>query len=223
MKTKAITLDVVKADPRVIAVVRKADEIAALIGLTEHGERHVSLVARNAARILTNLEHPQRQADLAAIAGYLHDIGNALNRSMHAQSGALLATNILTSLGMPVDEVLEISSAIGHHHEADGAAISRVAAALILADKGDVHRSRVRNPDMIKFDIHDRVNYSVEESSIQVDREKREITLKLTIDLSVSSVMEYFEIFLSRMLASTKAAQFLDTTFGFIVNGNRLF
>ena len=223
MKTKTITLDIVKADPRVISVVRKADEIAALIGLTEHGERHVGLVARNAASILASLEHPKRQAELAAIAGYLHDIGNALNRSMHAQTGALMASDILNDLGMSDGEVLEIAAAIGHHHEADGAAISRVAAALILADKADVHRSRVRNPDMIKFDIHDRVNYSVEESSIEVDKAKRQITLKLTIDPSVSGVMEYFEIFLSRMLASTKAAQFLDTTFGFIVNGNRLF
>lgn len=223
MHHPVVTVDLVRSDPRVKALVRKADETAALIGLTEHGERHLNLVAQNAQAILRDLGHSRREAELAAIAGYLHDTGNALNRAMHAQTGGVLAMNILANIGMPEDEILEVAGAIGHHHESDGASISRVAAALILADKADVHRSRVRNPDMIRFDIHDRVNYSVKESSIRVDKEKKEITLTLTIDLSVSGVMEYFEIFLSRMLASTKAAQFLETSFGFIVNGTRLF
>ena len=218
-----VTLEMVRANPRVQTFIRKSDEALAMVGYTEHGERHVSLVAKNAHRILHELGYNNREAELAAIAGYLHDIGNAVNRVMHAQTGACIALSILSDYGMPDEEILEIIGAIGNHHEADGCAINAVAAALILADKSDVHRSRVRNPDMIKFDIHDRVNYSVEQSSLKIDAASKQIVLDLTIDTSISGVMEYFEIFLSRMLASTKAAKFLETSFSFIVNGIPLF
>ncbi len=145
------------------------------------------------------------------------------DRNLHAQTGAVIALRILDEYKMPDDEITTVIGAIGNHHEADGWAISEVAAALILADKSDVHRSRVRNPDTLSFDIHDRVNYSVEKSFLDVDPERQRITLDLTIDVSISGVMEYFEIFMTRMLASVKAAKFLGTSFGLMVNNTRLF
>jgi uncharacterized protein len=223
LRVDAVTLETIRANPRVQTFIRKSDQALAMVGYTEHGERHAKLVAKNARRILHELGYNDREPELAAIAGYLHDIGNAVNRVMHAQTGAVIALRILTDYGMPDEEILEVIGAIGNHHEADGCAINAVAAALILADKSDVHRSRVRNPDMISFDIHDRVNYSVERSSLKIDSASKQIVLDLTIDTSISGVMEYFEIFLTRMLASTKAAKFLDTSFSFIVNGIRLF
>jgi metal-dependent HD superfamily phosphatase/phosphodiesterase len=217
-----ITFDRVRDDPRVKIYVRKADEALAEIGYTEHGERHVGLVAHIAYNTLKRLGYPEREAELAAIAGYLHDVGNAVNREQHAQTGAVMAMQILTGLGMPDLEVVRVMGAIGNHHENDGAAISPIAAAVILADKSDVHRTRVRNPEMIKFDVHDRVNYAVQKSFLNVDESKKEITLELTIDTAISQVMEYFEIFMTRMLAARKAATFLGTSFGLKVNGNRL-
>src|SRR6266571_1200341 len=217
-----ITFDQVREDARVKIYIRKADEALAEIGYTEHGERHVGLVAHIAYNTLKRLGYPEREAELAAIAGYLHDMGNVVNREQHAQTGAVMAMQILTSLGMPDLEIVRVMGAIGNHHENDGAAISPVAAAVILADKSDVHRTRVRNPEMIKFDIHDRVNYAVQKSFINVDESKKEITLELTIDTAISQVMEYFEIFMTRMLAARRAAKFLGTSFGLKVNGNRL-
>jgi hypothetical protein len=217
-----VDFEAVRNHPRVKVFVRKADEALAEIGYTEHGERHVGLVAHIAFNILKRLGHAQRDAELAAIAGYMHDIGNAVNREHHAQTGAVLAMNILTEMGMPDPEIVRIMGAIGNHHENDGDPVSPVAAAVILADKSDVHRTRVRNPDMIRFDIHDRVNYAVEKSFLNVDEATKQITLELTIDTGISQVMEYFEIFMTRMLASRKAAKFLGTTFGLTVNGNRL-
>jgi hypothetical protein len=217
-----ITFNQVRDNPRVKSFIRSADSALEVIGYTEHGERHVGLVAHIAFNTLKRLGHPDREAELAAIAGYLHDIGNAVNREVHAQTGAVMAMRILTDMGMPDDEVVKVMGAIGNHHETDGSAISPVAAAVILGDKSDVHRTRVRNPDMIKFDVHDRVNYAVEKSFLNVDEAKKEITLELTIDTKISQVMEYFEIFLTRMLACRKAAIFLGTSFGLTVNGNRL-
>ena len=221
-EASAITFDRVREDPRVKVFVRKADEALAEIGYTEHGERHVGLVAHIAYNTLKRLGHPEREAELAAIAGYLHDMGNAVNREQHAQTGAVMAMQILTAMGMSDVEVVRIMGAIGNHHENDGAAISPIAAAVILADKSDVHRTRVRNPEMIKFDIHDRVNYAVQKSFLNVDEAKKEITLELTLDPAISQVMEYFEIFMTRMLAARKAATYLGTSFGLKVNGNRL-
>ena len=217
-----VTADLVKENPRVKVFVRKADEALAEIGYTEHGERHVGLVSHIAYNILKRLGQPEREAELARIAGYLHDIGNAVNREHHAQTGAVMAMQILTDMGMSDLELIKVMGAIGNHHENDGDPVSPVAAAVILADKSDVHRTRVRNANMIKFDIHDRVNYAVEKSFLNVDESKKQITLELTIDTGISQVMEYFEIFMTRMLASRKAAKYLGTSFGLMVNGNRL-
>jgi metal-dependent HD superfamily phosphatase/phosphodiesterase len=219
---RTITFESVRNHPRVKTYVRTADAALAEIGYTEHGERHVGLVAHIAFNILTRLGYPEREAELGAIAGYMHDIGNAVNREQHAQTGAVMAMQILSEMGMPDEEIVRIIGAIGNHHENDGDPVSAVAASVILGDKSDVHRTRVRNPDMIKFDIHDRVNYAVQKSFLNVDDASKQIVLELTIDTSISQVMEYFEIFMTRMLASRKAAKYLGTTFGLTVNGNRL-
>ena len=219
---RVISFESVRDNPRVKVFVRKADEALAEIGYTEHGERHVGLVAHIAYNILKRLGHPERECELAAIAGYLHDIGNAVNRDHHAQTSAVMAMQLLTEMGMPDLEIVRVMGAIGNHHENDGDPVSPVAAALIMADKSDVHRTRVRNPDMIKFDIHDRVNYAVEKSFLNVDEGRKLITLELTVDTAISQVMEYFEIFMTRMIASRKAAIYLGCSFGLSVNGNRL-
>jgi metal-dependent HD superfamily phosphatase/phosphodiesterase len=219
---QTITADFIRNHPRIKVFVRKADAALAEIGYTEHGERHVGLVAHIAYNILTRLGHPEREAELAAIAGYMHDIGNAVNRDHHAQTGAAMSMQLLADMGMPDDEILEVIGAIGNHHENDGDPVSAVAAAVILGDKSDVHRTRVRNPDTIKFDVHDRVNYAVQKSFLNVDEASKRIVLELTIDTSISQVMEYFEIFMTRMLASRRAAQYLGTMYGLTVNGNRL-
>jgi len=217
-----LTPDEVRESPRVRTYVRMADGALEQIGYTEHGERHVGLVSRIAYNVLKRLGRSERECELAAIAGFMHDIGNAVNRDHHAQTGAVMAMQLLIEMGMPEHEVLTCIGAIGNHHENDGDPVSPVAAAVILADKSDVHRTRVRNPDMIKFDIHDRVNYAVEKSFLNVDEANHRITLELTIDTAISQVMEYFEIFMTRMMASRKAALFLGCHFHLMVNGNRL-
>lgn len=217
-----ISLDDVKADPGVRSFMERADRHLGVIGYTEHGDRHASLVAKISYNILKHLDRPQRDAELASIAGYMHDLGNLVNRTYEAQSGALIAESILTRMGMSFDEISEVVAAIGNHHEENGDAVSDIAAALILADKSDVHRTRVRNPDMIKFDIHDRVNYAAKSSFLRVHDNKKEISLELNIDTQISQVMEYFEIFLSRMIACKRAAERLGCSFGLAINGNRM-
>jgi len=217
-----LTFEYVRENPRVRLYVKMADAALEQIGYTEHGERHVGLVSRIAFNVLKRMGRPERQAELAAISGILHDIGNSVNRDHHAQTGGVMAMQLLRDFGMPDEEILTVIAAIGNHHENDGDPVNDVAAALILADKSDVHRTRVRNPDMIRFDIHDRVNYAVEKSFLNVDGDQKHITLELTIDPKISHVMEYFEIFMTRMLASRKAAKHLGATFGLQVNGNRL-
>jgi metal-dependent HD superfamily phosphatase/phosphodiesterase len=217
-----LTFEYVRENPRVRLYVKMADAALEQIGYTEHGERHVGLVSRIAFNVLKRMGRPEREAELAAIAGMLHDIGNSVNRDHHAQTGGVMAMQLLRDFGMPDEEILTVIGAIGNHHENDGDPVNDVAAALILADKSDVHRTRVRNPDMIRFDIHDRVNYAVEKSFLNVDGDQKHITLELTIDPKISHVMEYFEIFMTRMLASRKAAKHLGATFGLQVNGNRL-
>ncbi len=192
------------------------------MGYTEHGTRHARLVAKNSRRILIQLGYEERVAELSAIAGYLHDIGNVVNREAHERTSAVLARSILLRLGMNYDDVAKIMTAIGNHHEESGNPVSEVAAALILADKADVHRSRVRNPALVKFDIHDRVNYAVRSSTLSVDSVNRRIVFDLTIDVGIASVMEYFEIFLSRMLISRRAADFLKCRFEMLINNTRL-
>ena len=217
-----LTFEYVRENPRVRLYVKMADAALEQIGYTEHGERHVGLVSRIAFNVLKRMGRPEREAELAAIAGTLNDIGNSVNRDHHAQTGGVMAMQLLRDFGMPDEEILTVIAAIGNHHENDGDPVNDVAAALILADKSDVHRTRVRNPDMIRFDIHDRVNYAVEKSFLNVDGDQKHITLELTIDPKISHVMEYFEIFMTRMLASRKAAKHLGATFGLQVNGNRL-
>jgi metal-dependent HD superfamily phosphatase/phosphodiesterase len=217
-----VTLEDVKKDEEVKALIAKADEVLGVIGYTEHGQRHASLCANIAHNILTRLKHSERKTQLAAIAAYLHDIGNVINRDYHAQIGAVLARDILLEMKMPLEEIMEIIAAIGNHDEKDGQPVSDICAAVILADKSDVHSSRVRTLEMIKQDIHDRVNYAAKSSFLRVEEDKGVITLEIKIDTSVSQVMEYFEIFLSRMLVCRRAAEFLKQKFQLEINGQRL-
>jgi len=217
-----VTLNTVKKSKEVITFLKIAERQLEVQGYTEHSFRHVELVSRNAGAILRDLGFDERTIELAKIAGYLHDIGNAVNRVDHAHLGAILAYDILTRMGMDVEEVAEIMLAIGHHDENTGTAVSNISAALILADKSDVHRSRVKNTDFATFDIHDRVNYAVERSIIGVDKEKKTAVLELIIDTKICPVMDYFEIFLTRMTMNRRAADFLGLTFQLIVNGSQL-
>ncbi len=217
-----ITLPQVKADPFVRAYIAKADRSLGKMGFTEHGERHCRLTAKTAARVLQELGYTAREAELAAIAGYLHDVGNAVNRMDHAMSGALLAHVLLSGLGLPPEEVAEVVAAVGNHDEASSDPVSPIAAAAVLGDKSDVHRSRVRKPDTIAFDIHDRVNYAVESSELAVDVQQKSITLRITIDTRISQVMEYFEIFLDRMILCKRAAEVLGCVFHLVVNETKL-
>ncbi|MBE3571963.1 MAG: HD domain-containing protein [Moorella humiferrea] len=217
-----VTLEEVKKDPEVDTLIVQGNEHLGAMGFTEHSHRHLNLVASISYNVMEHLGFNRRTAELAAIAGYLHDIGNVISRQDHGQTGALLAYRILTRMGMPVHEVAVIMGAIGNHEEEYGQAVNAVGAALILADKSDVHRSRVRNKDISNFDIHDRVNYAVKHSFLRVEAARRSITLELNIDLSVSTPMEYFEIFMTRMMMCRRAAAFLDCHFGLTANGARL-
>ena len=216
-----VTLQEIKDDPYVQALIDAGNRHLAAIGYTEHGLRHVGLVSHIAANILTKMEQPERECELAAIAAFLHDIGNAVNRVSHAQTGAILAAGILERHGMSPYEITSIIGAIGNHDELDGNPVNNISAALILADKSDVHRSRVRNSDLATFDIHDRVNYAVKRSFPRVYPKER-IALELTIDTEICPVMEYFEIFLARMLLCRKAAEFLHTKFELKINDVKL-
>jgi len=216
-----VTIKEVKQHPRVIAFLGAADQYMDAVGYTEHGQRHANLVSNIAHNILTHLEHKKRMPELAAIAGYLHDIGNMVSRTAHEQCGALLAIEILESLKMESDEIALIAGAIGNHEEETGDPINGIAAAVILADKSDVHQSRVR-PNLKMFDIHDRVNYASKKSFLRVNKAKKIITLELTIDTGISQVMEYFEIFLTRMIMCRRAAKFLECNFELIINNIKL-
>lgn len=217
-----VSFNRVMKDPVITGMLKRADEQLGLIGYTEHGVRHGKWVGRTAQRVLKELGIDQREADLAGISGYMHDIGNIINREDHAQSGAIIAYQLLKDLGMPIEEITEVISAIGNHHEEHADPVSNVSAALILADKADVHRSRVRNPSTLKFDIHDRVNYAVRKSLLNFSPEDKVISLDLTIDTGISQVMEYFEIFMSRMIVSRKAGELLGCHYELRVNGTRL-
>lgn len=212
----------IKNNSTIREYIKRADESLFTLGFTEHSFAHVEKVAVDAEYILSTLGFPQRQVELAKIAAYLHDIGNLVNRVEHSQSGAVIAFRILDNLGMEPSEVATIVTAIGNHDEGTGVPVSDVAAALILADKSDVRRSRVRNSDITGFDIHDRVNYSVKKSQLIVVPEDREIRLELDIESEYSSVMDYFEIFLERMILCRKAAEKLGTKFRLIINGQKL-
>lgn len=222
MEQQMITIDDVKENETVVKLIAKADEVLGVMGYTEHGQRHSSLAANIAYNIMMRLGKGEKRAQLAAIAGYMHDIGNLINRDFHAQTASVMAFHILSEMGMDTADIAEVVAAIGNHDERDGYPISDVSAAVILADKSDVHRSRVRNTEMLKVDIHDRVNYAAEESFLRIDDEKKIASLEIRIDTSISQVMEYFEIFLSRMLVCKRAAEFLGLKFALVINDNKL-
>lgn len=217
-----ITLEKIKADVIVNTFISKGNEHLGAMGYTDHGPVHIGLVSHLSQQILTRLGYDDRLAELAGIAGYMHDIGNVVNRNGHSQSGALMAMEVLRRLGMEPGEISVITAAIGNHDEGSGHPVNEVAAALILADKSHVHRNRVRNSDVATFDIHDRVNYAVEKSVLDIDEKNRIITMQLTIDINICPVMEYFEIFLSRMLMCRRAAAFLNCEFELIINDAKL-
>ncbi|HWB71318.1 MAG TPA: HD domain-containing protein [Egibacteraceae bacterium] len=212
-------LEQVRAHERTSAFIAAADEFMAAQGFTEHGFRHAGLVGNIAFNVLTHLGNEPRTCELAAVAGYLHDVGNVVSRAYHGQTSAMLAFDLLKELGVDAVSMAQVMSAVGNHEEQYGVAVSPVAAAVILADKSDVHRSRVRKDASIDMDIHDRVNYAVEVSFLRVDPGARSLTLELTIDTSISHVLEYFEIFLERMIMCRRAARTLGCDFKIMVNG----
>lgn len=217
-----MTFAQIKSNEDIKTYIVKADEALNALGYTEHSFAHVTKVADTAARILSELGYDERTVELAKIAGYLHDIGNLVNRVDHSQSGAVMAFRILDNLGMSADEISVIVSAIGNHDEGNGVPVNSVAAALIIADKCDVRRSRVRNTDSLTFDIHDRVNYSVESSEVKISEDSRNVILELQVDQSISSVMDYFQIFMGRMQMCRHAAKALGLDFGIVINGQAL-
>ena len=218
----AVTVDDVRRDHEVQVFIALANENLGVLGYTEHGPRHAGIVAGIAANVLTRLGYPARQAELAAVAGYLHDVGNGINRLDHGIGAALLSQHVLERLGMPAEEYAEVMCAIGNHEEEYGEAVSPLAAAVILGDKSDVHRSRVRLIDPDTDDIHDRVNMATTRSFLAVDAEMKTITLELEIDTTIIQVMHYFEIFLKRMVLCRRAAEFLGCAFSIVVNGVRM-
>lgn len=216
------TLEDIKKNEKISMYVKMADKSLASLGYTEHSFAHVGVVAENAGYILATLGYSAHETELARIAGYMHDIGNVVNRINHSQSGAIIAFRLLDNLGMDAADASEIVMAIGNHDEGTGTPVSSIAAALIIADKADVRRSRVRNQDEATFDIHDRVNYSVKESELKINKEHTLIKLKLSIDTHYCSVMDFFEIFMERMVLCRAAAEKLGLRFKLIINEQQL-
>ncbi len=219
---RRVTFAEVSVDPTVIAYIEVADEYLGVIGYTEHGFRHANLVAHISGSILRRLGFDDRTVELGEIAGYLHDMGNCIGREFHGVSSALLAKGVLSDLGMDPREVAHVMNALGNHEEEFGTPANPIGAATIIGDKADVHHTRVRNPDPATFDIHDRVNHSAKRSFLRVDGEARTLTLEIDIDTETSRVMEYFEIFLSRMQMCRTAAGVLGATFELVINDTRL-
>ena len=212
----------IKKDTKIKAYIEGADRALEAVGYTEHSFPHVLLTAKRAKYLLSSLGFSEKEQELASIAAYLHDIGNLVNRAEHAQSGAVMAFSLLEDMGFSPEDTAEITSAIGNHDEGTGAPISPISAALILADKSDVRRSRVRNSDPAPFDIHDRVNFSANASELMIDKKEKTAKLCLTVDTKYCSIMDYFEIFLDRMILSRRAAEFLGLRFELFINDNRL-
>ena len=217
-----VTYKYIKQNPDIMEYIRRADRALEAQGYTEHSFAHVEIVAQNASLILTELGYDERQIELAKIAGIMHDIGNVINRIDHAQSGAVMAFRLLDNLSMPADEICSIISAIGNHDESTAQPIDAISAALIIADKTDVRRSRVRNTDFLTFDIHDRVNYAVVMSDIAIDKDAGQIKFLFQIDTGICTAMDYFEIFLDRMKMCKKAAEYLGFEFMLEINDYRL-
>ena len=217
-----MTYQEIRQDHAVRVYIAQADASLEALGFTEHSFAHVTRVAQTAGDILSALDYPERTVELAKIAGFLHDIGNVVNRVDHSQSGAVMAFRILDRMNFPPEEIAAIVTAIGNHDEGTGVPVNAVAAALIIGDKSDVRRSRVRNKETIALDIHDRVNYSVTDSRLEVRPQDKEMVLNLTVDTAVSSVMEYFEIFMKRMLLCRQSAKTLGLEFKLTINGQML-
>lgn len=216
-----ITYNDLRNNEAISTYIQKADESLTALGYTEHSFAHVTKVAELASEILLTLGYDEREAELAKMAGYLHDIGNVVNRVEHAQSGAVMAFRLLDNMGADPEDIATIVTAIGNHDESTAYPVNSVAAALILADKTDVRYTRVRNQDFSQFDIHDRVNYSVKESKVEIIKDSH-MVLNLTIETKMCTVMDYFEIFLNRMILCRKAAEKLGLDFWLVVNGQRL-
>ncbi len=217
-----MTYEKIKKNPEVCALLKKGNENLGVLGYTDHSMAHCALVAERAAYILKVLEYPEHQQELSKIAGIMHDIGNAVNRTHHAEIGAIFANSILKETDMSIEDRITVVSAIGNHDESTGGAKDAVSAALILADKSDVRRNRVRSKEKDKFDIHDRVNYAVVGSSLKVDANERKISLNLQIDPNMCSMYEYFDIFLGRMMMCRGAAEVLNAKFRLTVNGGKV-
>ena len=217
-----ITLEDVVKNEEVQAFINASQKQLKALGYTEHSNRHIGIVSKRTGEILQKLGFEERTVELGKIAGYLHDIGNCVNRVDHAHTGAILAFNILKEMGMSAEERTEIMMAIGNHDEKTGTAVSEISAALILADKSDVHRDRVVNTNMSTFDIHDRVNYAVTNANLELDEQTRKIRLTLTIDTQICPVLDYFQIFMDRTMMSKYAAKYLNIWFVLIINDIKL-
>lgn len=218
----AYSYEAIKEDEEINLLIEKGNQVLGELGFTEHSTKHATKVAQEAARILKELGYSAHEIELSKVVGYMHDIGNSINRNDHAHSGAIMAYQILKERKMPLADAITVATAIGQHDEATGTAVDAVSAALILADKTDVRRNRVRNQVIANFDSHDRVNYAALGSHLQIKKEKKVIQMELEMDDSMCTVMDYFEIFLQRMLMCKRAAEVLGCRFKFLVNGNKL-
>ena len=219
---RLICYEDIRRNDEINAYIDAGNAMLGVLGYTEHSRAHAAKVAEEAGAILRALGYPERDIELCRIAGYMHDIGNCVNRTDHAHSGAIMAMTILRDLGMEPKEIATVIAAIGNHDEKTGTAVDAVSAALILADKTDVRRNRVRGRDRTKFDIHDRVNFAAISSVLHMDRDKRQITLDIQLDDEICSVLDYFEIFLERMLMCRRAAEMLGCSFKLKANGSKV-
>lgn len=217
-----ITLDDIKNNEEIKMLIESSQKQLDALGYTEHSIRHITLVSNRAGDVLRILGYPEERIELAKIAGYMHDIGNCVNRVDHAHTGAIMAYDILKDMGMDTKKRTEIMMAIGNHDEQTGTAVSDISAALILADKSDVHRNRVVNQNLSTFDKHDKVNYAVTNADFKLNKEERKVTLDLTIDTKISPVLDYFEIFMERTMMSKYAAKYLGIWFELIINDTKL-
>ena len=221
-KKGEVTYRQIKKNEEINLLIERGNQVLNVLGFTEHSKKHAAKVAETAGKILKDLGYKEKEIRLSKISGYMHDIGNSINRHDHAHTGALLAYGILKDLGMPLEDVLTVTTAIGNHDESTGTAVDVVSAALILADKTDVRRNRVQNSSIANFDIHDRVNYAALTSTLEVKREKRVIQMDLELDDEMCTVMDYFEIFLKRMIMCRRAAEVLGCKFKLVANGNKI-
>lgn len=217
-----MTYKEIRKNKEVLAYLKRGNDNLGVMGFTDHSEVHCTVVAERAAKILKKLGYSEHDIEIAKIAGFMHDMGNAINRHRHAEYGALLADRILAETNLPLEDRVAVVSAIGNHDESTGGAMDAISAAIIIADKTDVRRNRVRAKEMTRFDIHDRVNYAVTEAALEVDAEKKVIKLNLQIDESICSMLEYFEIFLQRMLMCRRAAELLGVKFKLTANGSKI-